>query len=645
MTPTELRARGFRVFPLLPGSKKPRVSGWTAPGAEYEFAEGDNIGIFTGAYGDGKALLVVDVDNKTDRRGDNTILQLEIEGHEFPNTLTTLTPSGGRHLFYVVDRAVRQGVDVLGPGVDIRSTGGYVVGPGSRLATAGEAGAVGDAYAFAEPDVPLAPAPQWLIDACGQPRERVERPNEVPLTGYAAEVAHAKAVQYLAGEAPASVKGAAGDWTAYKVACRVRDFGVTQAECLELMMDHWFEGSGWSPEKLAVKVGNAYSYALNEAGADNPAVVFEPVDGAVGAVAPPSPMAARYRLESVSEVLARPPPPWLIRGLVPQRGLAMLYGAPGSGKTFLALDMVCAIARGTAWAARRTRPGVAVYVGLEGHIGTRLRAYTKHTGVPAAALADLRIVERQHLSFLADHDAAELARDIKATGIEPALVVIDTLNRSMPGGDENSSLDMGRVIAQSGMLADHLECAVLFVHHSGKNEDAGARGHSSLHGAVDAALAVSRTETGERIVEAAKVKDGEDGEQFAFNLEIVDIGAAADFDPEATPEERLTSCVVTNLHPIARTTKPRKVRLRDAGAIALRAFHETLAFYADDPQRAFEDESVIGDQWRDKFVELCDGEPKAAGAFAKARLELMSKGVVDKLDNGRYALTETGKML
>jgi hypothetical protein len=54
---------------------------------------------------------------------------------------------------------------------------------------------------------------------------------------------------------------------------------------------------------------------------------------------------------------------------------------------------------------------------------------------------------------------------------------------------------------------------------------------------------------------------------------------------------------------------------------------------------------VIGDQWRDKFVELCEGDPAAAAKFAKARMELMSKGVVDKLDNGRYALTETGKML
>lgn len=645
MTPADLAARGFRVFPLLPGSKKPRVSGWTEPGAEYAFADGDNVGIFTGAYGEGKALLVVDIDNKADKRGDDTILKLEIEGHEFPQTLETITPTGGRHLFYVVDDPVRQGVDVLGPGVDIRSAGGYVVAPPSRLDSlaVGDSAGVG-VYAFAEPAHPLAPAPQWLIDACGQPRERIERANEKPLTGYAAEVAYAKALKYLQEEAPTSIEGDGGDLTAYKVACRVRDFGVLQSECLSLLLD-WNElcQPPWHPDALARKVRNAYSYALNEAGAANPAAVFEPV--ASSNAGAPAGVGTRYRLESVSEVLGRPPPPWLVRGLLPQRGLSMLFGPPGSGKTFLCFDLGCAIARGLPWAQRRTRRGPAVYVGLEGHIGTRLRAYVKHNELHPDDLSDLRIIERQHLSLLADKDAAELVLAIKATGIAPALVVIDTLNRSMPGGDENSSQDMGKVIAQAGLIADYLECAVLFIHHSGKNEDAGARGHSSLQGAVDAALAVSRTETGDRIVEAVKVKDGEDGDQFAFTLDTVDLGAVRDFDPEADATERLTSCVVTNLHSIARTTKPKKVRLGMHAVNGLKALRDTLAFYAGDPGRAFEDDSVIGEQWQAAFAALYENEKDADKKFYAARAELMSKGVVVKADSGRYALTETGKMV
>lgn len=639
----DLALRGFYVFPLRRGTKLPAVKAWeqyaTREPDTKDYAHGENVGIATGPSG----LLVVDVDVKHGKHGDVTILDLEIQGHELPSTLTALTPSGGKHLFYRVARPVKSGVDVLGPGVDIRSGGGFVVGVGSVVNAGEDRGLV--EYAFAEPTCPLANAPQWLIDACGKPRERAERPNEVKLTGYAAEVAHAKATRYLSTEAPVSIEGDGGDSVAYSVACRVRDFGVSQSECLELMLD-WNERCQppWNTDDLARKVQNAYTYAVNKAGLDNPAVVFEPVAALSGTVPSAEGTVCRYRLESVADVLDRPPPPWLIRGLIPQRGLAMLYGAPGSGKTFLALDLMCAIALGSQWAHRRTRQGIAVYVGLEGHAATRLRAYAEHHGVAAETLHRLRIVERQPVDLLSDKDVAELARDIRAAEIEPALVVIDTLNRSMPGGDENSSTDMGKVIMRAGWLADNLDCTVLFVHHSGKNEDAGARGHSSLHGAVDAALAVSRTETGARIVEAAKVKDGEDGEQFAFDLETVDLGAVRDFDPEAADDERLTSCVVVNLRPVEKSVAPKKLHLGTHAANALTAFREVLSLYETDPQRAFEDDSVLVDQWIDAFISMYEGDPAARSKFYSARAELLRKKVITT-ENNRAALTPLGKLV
>jgi len=140
-----LASMGFFVFPLVEGGKIPLIDGfparatrdpaqirrwWTCPVLGTE--QNHNIGLFTGKFGDGKALVVVDVDNKHGKRGDDTLLALELDGYDLIPTLEAVTPTDGRHLFYLADAPVKQGVNVLGEGLDIRSAGGYVVGVGSE---------------------------------------------------------------------------------------------------------------------------------------------------------------------------------------------------------------------------------------------------------------------------------------------------------------------------------------------------------------------------------------------------------------------------------------------------------------------------------------------------------------------------------
>lgn len=271
----EHAARGFYVFPLLPGKKTPpkgmhfkalatrdpaQITAW--------WAERDwNIGIFTGRFAEGEALLVVDVDNKGDKHGDEEVLRLELEGWELPGTLTCHTPTGGRHLFYRVGAPVRQGANILGPGVDVRSRGGYVVAAGS---------AVGPGAYRLGADEAVAAAPDWLVERCGRARDpgvRGESPAVAPAS------ARERAEHYLANEAPASLKGQGGDSTAFAVACRVKDLGVDEATCLELMLGPWNDRSppGWAPEKLRVKVRNAYHYGALPQGSAAPEADFAPV--------------------------------------------------------------------------------------------------------------------------------------------------------------------------------------------------------------------------------------------------------------------------------------------------------------------------------------------------------------------------------
>lgn len=270
----DLAAQGFHLFPVKQMSKLPTIGSWptlasrdpTTLGKWSRKYPGCNFGIFTGAYGDGQALLVVDVDKKADKDGYKTLLQLELDGREFPPTLEFATPTGGRHLVYTVEAPVKQGVDVLGSGLDIRSHGGYIVAPGS-VVDAGE-------YAVDRPARPV-PAPAWLIEVCGAPRTRSS--NREPKAGIDSARAEKRVIEYLK-TAERSVKGAGGDQAAYRVAAKCLALGASRETALDLMLsEHWDGGSGWGAERLQQKIEHAFKYMTDTPGSEAPEAVFEPV--------------------------------------------------------------------------------------------------------------------------------------------------------------------------------------------------------------------------------------------------------------------------------------------------------------------------------------------------------------------------------
>ena len=87
---------------------------------------------------------------------------------------------------------------------------------------------------------------------------------------------------------------------------------------------------------------------------------------------------------------------------------------------------------------------------------------------------------------------------------------------------------MGKFISHVTAIQLRLNTAVLIVHHTGKDEARGQRGHSSLNGAVDAELEVQKlSEPGDEDrrgqITITKMKDGEDGLKFQYRLEVVQL--------------------------------------------------------------------------------------------------------------------------
>src|SRR3990172_3681801 len=270
-----LASLGFHIFPIVADRKAPpAVANWQETAMRDSAVirswwgqnPNHNIGIFTGKFQDDAALLVVDVDVKGGKNGFDELLRLELAGWELPDTVYQSTPTGGRHYLYRVSSPVRQGANILGSGLDVRSKGGYVVATGSTVDGAEYRGIF---------DAPIADAPQWLIDKCGETRSRRESERDTSVA-VLPETAERRAIQYLQHEAPLAVEGLGGDDLTYKVAARVKDIGVLENACVELMAAHWNARCSppWMTDDLQQKIAHAYRYGNRPIGAAAPEADF-----------------------------------------------------------------------------------------------------------------------------------------------------------------------------------------------------------------------------------------------------------------------------------------------------------------------------------------------------------------------------------
>ncbi len=171
--------------------------------------------------------------------------------------------------------------------------------------------------------------------------------------------------------------------------------------------------------------------------------------------------------------------------------------------------------------------------------------------------------------LLPDADVSLLIENIKAaaavSGFTVNLVVIDTLSRAMAGGNENAPDDMGALIISMDRIRRETGACVLFVHHCGKDEAKGMRGHTSLLGAIDTEIEVSVDETtGDRAASVEKQRDLPKGQKFGFRLDKVTLG-------QNEHGEDVTTCLVAEAEgvPIARATRPVRPTAHDAALAEL----------------------------------------------------------------------------
>jgi AAA domain len=236
--------------------------------------------------------------------------------------------------------------------------------------------------------------------------------------------------------------------------------------------------------------------------------------------------AALFPILTVTQLADLPDPEWLIDDLMVASSLCTLYGLFRSYKSFIALDWGLRLATGTDWCDRTVKQCDVLYIAGEGVGGLKLRVavWMQHHGItdPIPGFRIIPLAVNLMDKAEAERMILTVTEEQKADGFNPKLVIVDTLHRSMPGADENSARDMGIAISNAALIQRRLGCAMLPVHHCGKDAERGLRGSSGLPGAADTIIRASRTDYRVTLL-IEKQKDIEDGQEINLKAQVVNL--------------------------------------------------------------------------------------------------------------------------
>lgn len=239
----------------------------------------------------------------------------------------------------------------------------------------------------------------------------------------------------------------------------------------------------------------------------------------------------REQLLDTPALKARPAVPMLVPGLLARNSLARIVGAPGAGKSFVALDLIGAVAIGKAWAGVALEgAGRVLAMVAEGLDGTAVRvgAWETHHG------AELGAAVRWYPEAVQAQDApAWDAFLLLAAEVGPDLIVIDTQARVTVGVNENDAGEMGLLVDAMERLRAATGACVLLVHHTPLTAER-ARGTGAVLGAMQTELLVKRDG---KVIDLSILKQKDGPEDPSWKFELRPVAAPANDGPFLVPTD------------------------------------------------------------------------------------------------------------
>lgn len=507
-------------------------------------------------------LLVVDPDRKRGADGLSAWRDLVRKEGELPEgVLTVETANGGRHVYFKADGVRGNSAGSLPAGIDVRSDGGYTIGPDATVEDGRRWNAQDGLPAFVEAFERgrLPTPPRWLKKRLAGEREERKNASFVE-PSFPSMNELRKAVEAIRNgkefdsreewrNVVAAIKHEAllhgeedeGFILARKWSAEWDDSEAADTHFCETW-DSLKRGNAPNARtgKTILRLASRHGYRLpvpNQEFEDERRREIEfgnerskDADGKIVEQRKGKPSRPKMRLEDIEAAAslalsgAREP---LLDGVLDEGAMSVAYGPSNVGKTFVVLDMASAVATGQPWNGIATTRGLVVYVAAEGGFGVNqrllalLQKYEREAGDGAQKPLfgvvkypiDLRTDDADVDELCRLVEEEEWARGAGAHG--SSLTRFPALWR----GDENSSVDMGRIVKAADCIRDRTGAHFTFVHHTGKEVAKGARGHSCLRAATDTEMEIC---VGRLSVE--KQRDMQIMEPVAFSLKPVELG-------------------------------------------------------------------------------------------------------------------------
>lgn len=538
-----LASQNFKIFPLKAGAKEPWVEdSWLAVATTdesvirsfFEEKPGMNYGVCPA-----ENFVIIDVDVKGDKKGDINLAQLESEqsfNEGISQTFSVRSPSGGTH-YYLRTRTPVSNAHSIGQDIDVRGNHGYVVGPGCELVEGRcKPIDVPGLYTCDSEDVSIIQAPAWITKHFSTPKEREAKELE-PIYELDTEQNIDRAKAWLKLREP-SIKGHNGDEWALKTAMGVIDFSISEEKTLDLMMGpDWYDGSGWSYEKLAVKVANAWCYRQERPGSKAVGLMDLVDESQYGDIVLEQVEDTRSRLERHTfrddTLFGRGKRrEMIIPELLPAYGIAAIVGARSGGKTTLLIDIAMRLTFGMDWHGVPVKDHYkVVYICGEDDEGAEeiIRGWCKAHNQPKFP-KDKFIFLDIITDLMSAEDVKGWAEHLRKVvgGGNKAVLFLDTWQRASSRGGQSKDEDMQKAVHHAEVLARSLNGPMVIAAHPPKGGVTSIMGSSIIENETTAIWHLTSEANGRKLV-VDRIKGKGSGNYHLFRFKEQDLGELDSF--------------------------------------------------------------------------------------------------------------------